>query len=111
MANGLNAKCMGSITRKRQTSKSLEESIIDHVIISHDLIDYLESILIDEEGQHSLMKIIKSKSGILTKKKSDHNTIISNFKFTCKKKKVSNRFEMYNSKNTENQKIFSIKYF
>ena len=58
VANGLNAKCVGAITRRRVTSKSTEESIIDHVIIS---CEYLESILIDEEGHHSLTKIFKNK--------------------------------------------------
>ena len=61
MANGLNAKCMGSITRKRQTSKSLEESIIDHVIISHDLMDYLELILIDENNKKQIRNTNKEK--------------------------------------------------
>ena len=42
VANGLNAKCVGAITRRRVTSKSTEESIIDHVIISFDIEEYLE---------------------------------------------------------------------
>ena len=50
------------------TSKSTEESIIDHVIISCDIEEYLESILIDEEGHHSLTKIFKNKNRLITRK-------------------------------------------
>ena len=84
---------------------AIEESIIDHVIISNDLVEYVESIPIDEEGHHSLTKITKTREGII-KRKSDHNTIISKFQFTWKRQKASNRIEMYNLKNTENQKFF-----
>ena len=34
VANGVTEKCEGAITRKRETINSVEESIIDHVIIS-----------------------------------------------------------------------------
>ena len=95
---------MGAITRRRETSKSIEESIIDHVIISNDPVEYVESIPIDEEGHHSLTKITKTREGII-KRKSDHNTIISKFQFTWKRQKASNRIEMYYIKNTENQKF------
>ena len=100
VANGLNAKCVGAITRRRVTSKSTEESIIDHVIISCDIEEYLESILIDEEGHHSLTKKFKNKNGLITRK-SDHNTILSKFNFTWKRNKTSNRIQMYNSKNDD----------
>ena len=61
VANGLDAVCVGNITRRRVTSMSTEESIIDHVIISTDLVKDLESVLIDEEGNHALTKIVKLK--------------------------------------------------
>ena len=89
----------------KKKSNFTEESIIDHVIISFDIEEYLESILIDEEGHHSLTKIFKNKNGLITRK-SDHNTILSKFNFTWKRNKTSNRIEMYNLKNTENQKTF-----
>ena len=34
VANGLDEKCEGAITRRRVTTDSVEESIIDHVLIS-----------------------------------------------------------------------------
>ena len=105
VANGLSAKCVGLITRRRMTSMSTEESIIDHVLISDDLVEYFDSMLIDETGQHALTKVMKTKDGI-ENKKSDHNTILSTFKFSWKKQKTSNRMEMYNLKNKEHQKTF-----
>ena len=35
-----------AITRRRETVNSVEESIIDHVIISDDLLDDLESVTV-----------------------------------------------------------------
>ena len=105
VTNGLSAKCVGLITRRRETLKSTEESIIDHVIISDDLVQYVESLVIDEKGEHALTKIMKTKDGVI-KKKSDHNTLLSKFKFSWKKRNISNRMEMYNSKNRESQKLF-----
>ena len=67
VANGLTAKCVGAITRRRETSKSIEKSIIDHIIISNDLVEYVDSILIDERGEHALTKITKTKDGIVKK--------------------------------------------
>ena len=50
-------KCKGTITRKRVTKFATEESIIDFVILSQDLIKDLEEIEIDEEREHVLTKI------------------------------------------------------
>ena len=67
--------------------------------------EYVDSILIDERGEHALTKITKTKDGIV-KKESDHNTLISKFKFTWKRRQPSTKIEMYNLKNEENQKKF-----
>ena len=105
VANGLDAVCVGNITRRRVTSMSTEESIIDHVIISTDLVIELESVLIDEEGDHALTKMVKTKEGII-KKQSDHNSIITKFNISWNKKIKSERVEMYNLKNREGQTKF-----
>ena len=102
VANGLMEKCVGSITRRRKTVNSTEESIIDHILPSSDLVEDLESVLVDEEGNHALTKIIKTKNGI-TSKQSDHNTLVSKFKFSWNKKVHNDRMEMFNLKNRENQ--------
>ena len=57
VANGLGNKCKGLITRRRKTVNSVEESIIDHVLVSDDLEEQLDSVEIDEEKNHSLTKI------------------------------------------------------
>ena len=48
---------------------------------------------------------MKTKDGVI-KQKSDHNTLLSQLKFGWKKRNISNRMEMYNLKNRENQKGF-----
>ena len=94
VANSLSAVCVGKITRRRVTVKSTEESIIDHVIVSTDLVEELESVLIDENGEHALTKIVKTKQGSVTKQ-SDHNTIITKFNISWNKKVKSDRIEIY----------------
>ena len=105
VANGLDDKCKGYITRKRETKDSMEKSIIDHVIISEDLVEKLEYLLVDEEREHVLSRITKTKKGVI-EKQSDHNVIVSKFKFNWKKKVRSKRIEMYNLKNQECQAKF-----
>ena len=61
MANGLSKKCRGAITRRRVTKDSVEESIIDHVLISEDLENDLETVKIDEERNNVLTNLIKTK--------------------------------------------------
>ena len=105
VANGIVNKCKGAITRRRETIDAVEESIIDHVIISNDLVENLESLIIDEEKNNALMKITKTKSGIV-KKHSDHNAIIGQFNFNWNKRMKIKRVEMYNLKNKECQSVF-----
>ena len=54
------------------------------MFISDDLKDHLDTILIDDEREHVLTSIKKTKSGI-KKSESDHNTIFSRFKFQWNK--------------------------
>ena len=75
----------------------MEESIIDHVIISEDLVDALDSITIDEEGNNALTKIIKTKKGLI-KQTSDHNSIITKFNIRWSNRVKKPRIEMFNLK-------------
>ena len=102
VANGLEGKCTGSITRRRETVETVEESIIDHVIMSSDLLKYFESLLIDKDRIHCLTSLRKTKKGIV-KKPSDHNAIISKFNFNWNNKIPSNRIKMFNLKNVAGQ--------
>ena len=62
VANGLPDKCQGLITRKRTTEDGVEESIIDFVIVSADLVCDLKKVIIDEQNEHALTKITRQKT-------------------------------------------------
>ena len=98
-------KCKGLVTRKRTTKNGVEESIIDFVLLSDDLSDALENIIIDDKREHVLTSIKKTKNGIKNIE-SDHNTIFTRFKFEWKKKFKEKRIEMFNLKNIACQEIF-----
>ena len=99
--NSLEDKCNGSTTRRRVTKNSIEESIIDFVIVSQDLVEKVDSITIDEDKKHALVHITKKKKVV-----SDHNTIISKFKLGWCKTMSKDRIETFNLKNRDCQKIF-----
>ena len=105
VANGISDKCEGSITRRRVTKDTIEESIIDHVIISEDLVSELDSLKIDEKQEHVLTKYTKTKAGV-KKTKSDHNVLFTNFKMNWNSKVKSALIEMFNLKNKSCQLMF-----
>ena len=102
VANGIPGKYEGSITRRRSTKDNIEESIIDHVIISEDLVNDLDTIVVDEKGINALEKHHTNGNAIC----SDHNPIISKFKFKWNKKVKVPRIEIFNLKDKEGQKRF-----
>ena len=95
VANGVQAKSEGVITRKRSTVVNTEESVIDFVLISGDMLDLLVSIKIDEERNCVLTSITNSKKGII-KSESDHNSIITSFNIPWENKTDSERIEVFN---------------
>ena len=105
VANGLDNKCIGAITRSRATKEGDEKSIIDHVIISEDLRNDLESLKIDEENEHALNKVVKTNKGV-KKTKSDHNPLISTFQLRWNSRIKAKRIEIYNLKNVSCQEKF-----
>ena len=42
VVNGLNQKCTGVITRVKNTTDSIEKSVIDFVVMSSDLVSHIE---------------------------------------------------------------------
>ena len=102
LVNGLQDKCEGAITRRRVTKNSVEESIIDFVIVSPDLEQELKSLVVDESRKHVLTKITNTKKGI-RKQESDHNVLISKFQFSWSKNIKRARIEMFNLKNRDCQ--------
>ena len=61
VANGMKDKSSGIITRKRITTTGIEESVIDYVLISGDMLHLLVSCHIDSDRKHVLTKITKRK--------------------------------------------------
>ena len=76
VVNSLNSKCKGKITRKRVTVNTLEQSIIDFLIVSEEVAVMLDSLLIDEDQNFALVGYVKSKQGV-KKTISDHMPLIT----------------------------------
>ena len=77
VANG-DKRSEGVITRKRVTRDRVEESAIDIVLFSLDMMPYFVSLKVDEGRKHVLTRITKTKNGVNTKK-SDHNVLQAEF--------------------------------
>ena len=75
------------------------------MIVSDDIKESIDSLLIDEERQYAITKNGKTKNG-LKKTESDHNVLISKFKFKWNKKIRKTNIELFNMKNEECQLIF-----
>ena len=104
VANGLEI-CKGVITRRKVREDRTEESVIDLVLLSDDLVEDIKSITVDEERENVLTKIKKVK-GEVTVIESDHNPIICELNFKNGKRISTERLEMFNLKNTECQSKF-----
>ena len=94
-------KCNGLITRQRKD----EKSVIDFVIVSKDIFDNIDRLLIDEERNHALTRYYKSKKHINVHQ-SDHNVMITSLNFKWNKRIVRERLEFFNYKNKDCQASF-----
>ena len=103
--NGLKKKCVGTITRCRNTNKVKEESVIDFVIGCDEMVDMVDSLVIDEARKYVLTKYQKTKKGVKTQE-SDHNSLITQVKASWNKNKNVKKVEMYNLKDIEGLKKF-----
>ena len=99
-------QCAVTITRKRVTTRSTEESAISFVLLSEDLVESLETMTIDEKRKHVLTRISKTKRGSETKE-SDHNIIETKLKIPWNKKTKPKLEALFNLKNSECQKLFN----
>ena len=54
-------QCEGLITRRRVTKDKTEESTIDFILSSGDIVNHVEKIVIDEKREHVLTKLTKTK--------------------------------------------------
>ena len=73
LVNSLQQKCKGLITRRRTTIDGIEESLIDFVIVSSDLVNDITELVIDEKKEFALSKIVKGKNPKIVQ--SDHNVM------------------------------------
>ena len=105
VVNNIKTKCKGKITRRRTTKKSLEESVIDFVIVNEEIEDLISELIIDEEKKYVLTSYRKCKNGVKIRE-SDHNSMISHLKSSWNKKVHSNRIELYNFKDENGLKKF-----
>ena len=85
VVNGIKDKAQGVITRKRNTVDRIEESAIDLVLTSWDMVNSIVSIEIDEKKDKVLTSITKTKKGVV-RRESDHNSIVTKFNMEWEKK-------------------------
>ena len=105
VANGIEGKTSGVITRKRSTKTNNEESAIDFVLLSSDMVNCFVSLHVDEERDHVLTSITNTKKRVI-KQESDHNTIITKFDIKYSKDVDKQRIEIFNFIDSEGQKKF-----
>ena len=92
--------CKGVITRERITVNSIEQSVIDYVIVCKDMENYLEKMQIDEDRTYVLTKYGKKTV------RSDHNILFSKFSIQYKLKKETHRKEIFLLKDKKSQENF-----
>ena len=105
VANGVHNKSTGVITRKKITKNGIQESAIDLVLMSCDMLQHLVSIHIDEEKKNVLTSITNSKTGKITHE-SDHNSIETEFDLAWEDKHDTERQEVFNFEDKNSQKKF-----
>ena len=81
-----------------------EESIIDFVITTPNLATDVETLKIDEESEHALIKVSKNKRVT----KSDHNVLITRMNIKWNKKEANDVIEVFNLNNKHAQEVFKI---
>ena len=106
VANGVKEKCKGVITRKRNTKKGTQESAIDLVIISSDMLEHLVTIKIDEEQEKVLTSITNTKNGTI-KHEIDHNSIETEFSIKWQEKPKEQNETIFNFNDEDSKKKFN----
>ena len=96
--------CEGIITRRRQTVKRLEESILDFYIVCEKILPFIKRMVIDED-QHYVLSNYSKVKGKQTIKKSDHNPVLLELLLEYTEKKPD-RIETFNFRNKECQQKF-----
>ena len=97
--------CKGLITRQRAAAGRVEKSILDYVIVSEELYNQLEEMIIDDERIHVLTKYATT-MGVQKLSESDHNILFAKFKVEVQRKQKTERVEVFDFKNNDSQKLF-----
>ena len=71
--------------KEKNHEKIKEESIIDFVIGCDEMVEVINSLIIDEDKKYSLTSHKKTKTGLKVQE-SDHYTLITNVNATWNKK-------------------------
>ena len=99
-------KCVGGpITRRRLVNNREEASCIDFILISQDLLEHMESAIIDSNQLYSLTKYNTTK-GVPSVKRSDHYTLIANFSMSWRTKPIP-RVEVFKLRDSESLQQFN----
>ena len=93
-------KCQGKITRRRNKGNKVEEAILDFALVSDELLQFFDKMIIDEEKKFPLTSYLNRKVT-----HSDHSTIIIDFDIKFKKQKPD-RVEQFNLRDKEGQEKF-----
>ena len=104
MLNG-HVRCQGTITRKRVTTRSTEESAISFVLVSPDIAEFMKTMIVDEEKEYAPTSMTNNKTAV-DKQESDHNVLLTKFKLPWNKKTKTQDNNIFNLKNIECQKQF-----
>ena len=104
VANGVQGKSSGVITRRRSTVTNEEQSVIDYVLISEELEQHMKECNVDDRREKVLTKLIKTKHGV-KRVESDHNSIITKFDLSVAKKETK-KIEIFNFKDEKGLKKF-----
>ena len=97
--------CEGVITRHRITKNSEEKSVLDYLIISDGMCEFISKMVVDEDKIDVLTKYVGRK-GLCKLVKSDHNMLIGYFNLTFTKELKNKRIEVFNFKNPLMQERF-----
>ena len=96
--------CEGLITRRRETTKGVEESVLDFFLVNEKMVQYLTKMKVDEEEQYALTNLAQKRK-TKAAKKSDHRTLILELNIQFNKIKPDIK-EYFNFKSEYCQKKF-----
>ena len=95
---------MGDHQKKRITKNSTEESAIDLVIVSSDMIEHVVNVHIDEEKLNVLTSLTNTQKGVV-KHESDDNSNTTKFDIKWSMQDKIERVDIFNFKDAEGQKL------